>query len=49
MHGQVANLASHVNGNHVIQRCLQCFPEAYCKEIYEEIIENTVQVGHFSD
>lgn len=48
LHGHVAQLASHANGTHVIQRCIQCYPPAHCAAFYQEIIDGCVDVIPFS-
>ena len=48
LHGHVAQLASHANGTHVIQRCIQCYPPAHCAAFYQEIIDGCVDVTPFS-
>lgn len=48
LHGHVAQLASHANGTHVIQRCVQCYPPAHCAAFYQEIIDGCVDVIPFS-
>ena len=45
LQGHVHQLSSNVNGNHVIQRCIQCFPETYCCRLYEEIVYYSIYVG----
>ena len=38
MKDHVVALATHVNGNHVIQCCLSVYPNYYCQVIYEEVM-----------
>ncbi|KAK8833580.1 hypothetical protein WA577_001514 [Blastocystis sp. JDR] len=45
LHGHVAQLASHANGTHVIQRCVQCYPPAHCAAFYQEIIDGCVDMS----
>ena len=45
LQGSVAFLASHVNGTHVIQRCVQCYPCASCDAFYQEIIQGAVEIS----
>lgn len=40
----VVFLSMNSNGNHVIQRCLQCYPDYYCRCIYEEILQSCYEV-----
>ena len=48
LHGHVAQLASHANGTHVIQRCVQSYPPAYCTAFYQEVIDGCVDVRSLS-
>lgn len=42
--GNVVLLSMNGNGSHVIQRCLQCFPDYQCHCIYEELIASCYEV-----
>lgn len=44
--GLVAELAMNETGTHVILACLNSFPEKFCEDIYEEIVERTLEVGY---
>ena len=39
-----ADLSSHSNGNHVIQRCLQYMPEQYRIDVFKEVVDSCVDV-----
>ena len=45
LQGHIAQLASHSNGNHVIQRCLQTFSESVCRPLYEELVDHCIEVN----
>lgn len=40
----IADLSSHANGNHVIQRCLQYMPEEYRTVVFEEVVASCLKV-----
>lgn len=42
--GHIAELSSHSNGNHVIQRCLQYMPEEYRTIVFEEVVASCFDV-----
>ena len=44
MKDHVVALATHVNGNHVIQCCLSVYPNYYCQVIYEEVMNACFEV-----
>ena len=44
MKDHVVALATHVNGNHVIQGCLSVYPNYYCQVIYEEVMNACFEV-----
>ena len=45
LRGNIAELSSHSNGNHVIQRCLQYMPEEYRVDVFKEVVESCVKVS----
>lgn len=44
LRGHIADLSSHSNGNHVIQRCLQYMPEQYRIDVFKEVVDSCVDV-----
>ena len=44
LRGNIAELSSHSNGNHVIQRCLQHMPDQYRVDVFKEVVESCVKV-----
>lgn len=44
LRGHIADLSSHSNGNHVIQRCLQFMPDQYRIDVFKEVVDSCVDV-----
>ena len=42
--GNIADLSSDANGNHVIQRCLQYMPDEYRTIVFEEVVASCFDV-----
>ena len=43
--GNIADLSSDANGNHVIQRCLQYMPDEYRTIVFKEVVASCFDVS----